>query len=657
MSHLARATIVTLLCAAAAASGQVVDEFPISSGAKPLAIASGAGAIWFTLDGVNRLGRITPNGTVTELPLPRPGRSLVVGPDDNIWMTSYGYVSRVTPRGNVADFPINGYGYGIAVGPDRALWFLVHGFDDTTYLGRMTLDGRLTRLQVDGAGGSLVAGPDGNLWLPGELYFGRSQILRVTPGGEVTRFGDFGTASLSGVAVGADGRVWFTSLDGSFVGSVSTTGEVRLVEIAAPAQGIAAGPDGNLWLTFPLSRKVGRLSSGGELQEITLAQQGSRPSGICAAYDGRLWFTEAGAPRIGRIQPAATETFTIPAAASLQGARGVRFRSDLLLFNRSHKEADRATLTYRCLRSTPCEPRSRSVAVEPRQTLAFEDVVATLFGAPGTAGPIDVSLRGPASPIQVTSRVYATSEAGTFGTPVPALTSSAARPRWVLLGVAGGARYRSNAGVVNGAQASEVTLTLRDRDGAVLGTRTEGLEPFEALQLDDVFAAVGAVSVDVRDAVLAVSAGAGAPLFAYLAVIDNASGDSVLQTGAEGTSPRDGSVAGDWGGSFAAYDWDCELPAPANARFDQHGESVSGKLVTSAVICGFAEGFLSGTLRAGELSGYLEVTGARVLGNLPTRVSGRLDGDRLEIDLNPGCLSVECMPSGTLTLHRGGTNP
>src|SRR5262249_31906011 len=45
------------------------------------------GNMWFTEPNANAIGRITPNGQITEYPAPASPSGIVAGPDDNVWFT------------------------------------------------------------------------------------------------------------------------------------------------------------------------------------------------------------------------------------------------------------------------------------------------------------------------------------------------------------------------------------------------------------------------------------------------------------------------------------------------------------------------------------------------------------------------------------------
>ena len=89
------------------------------------------------------------------------------------------------------------------------------------------------------------------------------------------------------------------------------------------------------------------------------------------------------------------------------------------------------------------------------------------------------------------------------------------------------AGFRSNAGAYNPNDAPvTLTFTLYANDGTRLGNpldRTAAAR--EAFQINDVFGAVGAGSTVTTSAYLVITS--SAPVFGYVTLIDNQSGDSV----------------------------------------------------------------------------------------------------------------------------------
>jgi streptogramin lyase len=295
-----------------------VTEFPVITPASdPQGITLGPdGNLWFTeanqdsIDRTARIGRITPEGTVTEfgtgLTVNSQPAEITTGPDGNLWFAepAVDRIGRITTDGVVTEFSAGitrgAEPFGITAGPDGNLWFT-----ETGGIGRITPAGTVTEFTAGVSQGSepftITAGPDGNLWFA-EAFGG---VGRITPEGVVTEFAT--TRAPSGITVGPDGNIWFTEIVGPRIGRLTPTGV--LTEFATgftagnePA-GITAGPDGNLWFT-DLTGKIGRITPTGVVTEFSNGvTAGSSPDEITTGPDGNLWFTESVGNRIARLTP------------------------------------------------------------------------------------------------------------------------------------------------------------------------------------------------------------------------------------------------------------------------------------------------------------------------------------------------------------------
>ena len=123
----------------------------------PFAIAPGPDHnLWFTEHAANRVGRITPLGTVTEFVLPDPGApaGIAAGPDGNIYFAenSGNRIDRISPAGWVDEFALpnpNSLPNGIVTGADGNLWFTEIGAQK---VGRLTPAGDVTEYTLPAAG-------------------------------------------------------------------------------------------------------------------------------------------------------------------------------------------------------------------------------------------------------------------------------------------------------------------------------------------------------------------------------------------------------------------------------------------------------------------------------------------------------------------------
>ncbi|OLC25897.1 MAG: hypothetical protein AUJ02_09970 [Chloroflexi bacterium 13_1_40CM_3_65_12] len=210
------------------------------SGTSPQRITTGPdGNLWFTEAFSNRIGRMTPAGTLTEFPLPMARsnpRAIVAGPDGNLWFTEASWsqpvIGRITPAGSVTEYrldvPADVYPSEMVVGPDHNLWFTA---------------------------------PQGK--------FPQPSIGRITPAGVVAFFALPSRGAASDLASGPDGNIWFTDPSGNTIGRLSPTGAARLFALprrnSQPAQ-VTAGHDGRLWFT-----EGSRVASiGTTVPEVTL---------------------------------------------------------------------------------------------------------------------------------------------------------------------------------------------------------------------------------------------------------------------------------------------------------------------------------------------------------------------------------------------------
>jgi hypothetical protein len=228
------------------------------------------------------------------------------------------------------------------------------------------------------------------------------------------------------------------------------------------------------------------------------------------------------------------ETVVLPAAASLVGV--APFYSDVRVLNSSYTDEVLVTATYHCFIGSPC-PGSGTVlhlAIGPRESAAFDDMVATAFNSPDTGGGIEFTYDGQPGQVVVTSRLYSTSPEPTVGMFIAALPLSAAHARTILGSVRNGGDeggFRTNAGVYN-PFAAPVSLIFRiyDEHGGQVGADvTRQIAGHSGTQVSALFRAAGAEDFETGNAFVTVQA-TGA-VFSYAAVIDNNTTDPIFVVG------------------------------------------------------------------------------------------------------------------------------
>lgn len=361
------AIVVVGLAVPHLASASVITEFPVPTASSgPLDIVSGPdGALWFTEQNADRIGRITTEGEITEFPLTGPFTSscgdnrrapqrISVGPDGALWFAEFcaNKIGRITTAGVVTEFPIPFTGPPVAItaGPDNALWFV--GLDSS--LGRITTAGGITQLPMSDVGDhpqsdGIVLGPDAALW----FTLRNDRIGRFRPG--TLEFSSFVVPTTQstpfGITKGPDNALWFTEASDIAdikIGRITTEGEITEFPIpdgGAPVS-ITPGGDGNLWFASASANTLGRMTPLGSFTEFPVPSQGVpvgniNAYGITSGPDDALWFTELTANKIGRIthEPQPTISGLAPSlgppgtevtisGAGLSGATSVKFGAE-----------------------------------------------------------------------------------------------------------------------------------------------------------------------------------------------------------------------------------------------------------------------------------------------------------------------------------------
>jgi len=238
--------------------------------AGPQGIAAGAdGNMWFTDNhedaaGKTFIGRITPQGKVTEFPLVSPAASspagIALGADGNMWFTDDGvnaqgqsFIGRITPAGTITEFPLataHHQPISIALGADGNMWFTDRAATESggSFIGRITPAGAITEYPVAGINGALngiTLGPDGNMWFTGNPEI--NPISWITPAGIVHTlpFESLVNTYPSSIATGFNNYIWFTDLKFSAPEMVTTSFVGRFLTPFPPVNTAAptlAGP-------------------------------------------------------------------------------------------------------------------------------------------------------------------------------------------------------------------------------------------------------------------------------------------------------------------------------------------------------------------------------------------------------------------------------
>ena len=230
--------------------------------------------MWFTEYDATKIGRVSPDGRVTEVAL---------------------------PRGSAG-------GLGITGGPggrDGIVWVA----DPAGELDRVNSSGLAGRTPVRTGGGipfAVARGPGGTAWVSSFTgYFEHGRVLEQLGGRSGPRVVTLAdpASDVDALTAGPAGSIWFTDWGAGKIGELAAGGGLRLFADPSPYSGlndIAAGPDGAMWYTGQAGL-IGRLTPAGTFSQLVLPGQGSAPDGITAGLGRTIWVAETGADAIARI--------------------------------------------------------------------------------------------------------------------------------------------------------------------------------------------------------------------------------------------------------------------------------------------------------------------------------------------------------------------
>jgi len=266
--------------------------------------------MWFTENAANLIGKIAPDGTVTEYPVPTASAGLLGitgGPDGNVWFTESGAgkIGRIAPDGTITEFAVQGFlpgPYAITTGPDGNVWFTQ--VRPPGSIGKITPAGVITQTTVTYIPSGITTGPDGNLWFT-ESNACFAKIGKITPDGTLTEF-DLPfprtvCVSPGTIIQGQDGNLWFTDSYRK-IGQITINGIITEYPATAPVD-MVQGPDGNLWFTEVrnISDRIGSITMNGVVNEHLIPPTSSPIAYLARGPDGNLWASEPSGNRVAKI--------------------------------------------------------------------------------------------------------------------------------------------------------------------------------------------------------------------------------------------------------------------------------------------------------------------------------------------------------------------
>jgi streptogramin lyase len=256
----------------------VFTTFPIGSDLGPQIIPGFDGNIWWYWSPTYFL-RVTPDGVITRISTDTGARGISTGPGAGyIWYTVFATaaLNRITPAGQVSGRTLaqalsaivhaNGGFWGI--GGAGIGYVTDHDAQPENWIGNPARAAVLS-FPTSYAVSTLAAGPDGTVWFTTLLPPGPTasvRVGRISPSGELREYFPLFQGIRAGrPAPASDGAAWTLYEDRS--GQVRlvryTLSEAEMLICLLPSTGgaitvsdIALGPDGRMWFTQPSRNRI-----------------------------------------------------------------------------------------------------------------------------------------------------------------------------------------------------------------------------------------------------------------------------------------------------------------------------------------------------------------------------------------------------------------
>ncbi|HUA74341.1 MAG TPA: DUF6531 domain-containing protein [Solirubrobacteraceae bacterium] len=282
------------------------------------AVGGPDGNVWFVEHFGNKVGKITPTGTITTYATASGAepRRITKGSDGNLWFSENAKkVGRITPSGKVTEYSTysKSESFGIAAGPSGWIWYtepIERGISAINPSNPAEQFHKHT-FPFGTSPGEMALGPDGNMWV---VLGGVNKIAKVTNSGTTTEYALPAGSKPVAIVAGPGNSMWFTNVGTKKIGKITMTGEVS--EYAMPEKiggtplGIAMGPDGNVWFTS--QEHAGKVTPSGEVSEYSVSHAEGEQF-IAAGPDGNLWLVNRS--YVGSIEPSGERAIPVEVRA------------------------------------------------------------------------------------------------------------------------------------------------------------------------------------------------------------------------------------------------------------------------------------------------------------------------------------------------------
>lgn len=305
------------------------------------------GAVWFANTGApTTLGRISGSGVYSTYSLPTgiAGVNYIVrGPDGGLWFSSNHDLVRAIP--SLVNYPVSSSytNAGDITSAAGSMWYIESPVATPTarsHIGNMTMSGITTDYDIRALSGypnlsltSLATGSDGNIWFNGlSGNFVVVGNLNISTGVATSYLnGNMSYSSPSQMVAGSDGNLYYYyssagSPNDTYLMRVDPATGTRTVKSSwsssySNISSIAGGTDGKIWVTdsYIYSNKAQSIAvAGGTGSSYTMPTSNSSPTGITAGGDGNMWLREGLTGKLVKVVPGGSATeYVLPSGKTL----------------------------------------------------------------------------------------------------------------------------------------------------------------------------------------------------------------------------------------------------------------------------------------------------------------------------------------------------
>ena len=224
------------------------------------------GTVWITEPYAGRIWHFNlATGIATYIPVSGQPWEITIGSDGNPWFTEFdgNKIGRINPDGSLSEFtvPTAGSGpSGITLGGDGNIWFTEFNGNK---VGRVTPKGVFHEIALGTAGACPTEiASSGSQIAVVEVALGQIAFINIQGELEIDQPIPTPGAAPQGIAYGSDGAFWFVEYYGNKIGRAQSGSPITEFPITTPGSGprtITAGPDGGLWFTMQNRQAVGHV--------------------------------------------------------------------------------------------------------------------------------------------------------------------------------------------------------------------------------------------------------------------------------------------------------------------------------------------------------------------------------------------------------------